>query len=316
MVGKSRRNIRAPVMLLRKTLVLNRLVTARANHTWATREDLLRTGISRPYLRVLLTRLLKDGLLEKQNGLYRATETLQVQLELGPLPRAPQKAGERLREHVVQLRPITDFLDVNAMWQEGQRVSFSVDSHTAEAMRTAMDPPTRRDRAQQYSASCAAFSLSVSRRNVCQMVIKEAGWMHVFSGWLVGCGLSITGAQSVVNNVMLQMPDSIKRVEMPVLDRTVKAQNVEFAVKTRVGDDIIVSNINYSTNIDWEIYGNAHLVDNMLAALGATQHNQVVALVALEQKIEELTKQIEELRKERESKQNKKEDEGNYGSYI
>ena len=89
---------------------------------------------------------------------------------------------------------------------------------------------------------------------------------------------------------------------MPVLDRSIKERDVQFVISTRVGDDKVVSNINYSSNIDWEVYGSAFLVDQWLAVLAGTQHNQVVVMRGMEQKIMELSKQVEELRKEKESK--------------
>ena len=89
---------------------------------------------------------------------------------------------------------------------------------------------------------------------------------------------------------------------MPVLDRTMKERDVQFVVSTQVGDDTIVSNINYSSKIDWEVYGSGFLVDQWLAVLAGTQHNQVVVLRSMEQKILELSRQVEELRKEREAK--------------
>ncbi len=307
----------------KKNRILAILITARTRDEWIPRKIFLKIA-SRGYVCRLLQQFEKDGLVEitghKGQYRYRATEeaSLSSQKE-GQLPRAPLrrlKSDERPRGHVVMLRPVSEVLSADESWMEAQRVTFQVDGFTGDAMRSAMNPPTKRDRARQYSMSCGAFSLSISRRNVCQMMIKELQWREALAGFLIGCGLSVQGTESVMNTVMLQMPESIKRIEMPVLDRSVKSREVEFAVVTRVGDDKIVSNINYSTNIDFEVYGNAQWVDNWLAALGAGQHNQVVALVALEEKIRELSKRVNELQKEKEESKEKKDSEDEGGTYY
>lgn len=298
-----------------KTRVLARMTSARATGKWLRRRDLVQMGISKRYVDVLLWRLLNAGLIEregiKKHYRYRASEAGQTYLELGPLPRAPLRKGERPRGQLVQLRPITLLLDPDALWMEHDRVSVQLDNHSAEQLRSHCLPPSRRDRAQQRSFSTSAFTITISKRGACVLIIKEPGWPNVLAKWVLACGLSQAGTNSVLSLIKAQLPERFSRMEMPVLDRSVKERDVQFVISTRVGDDKVVSNINYSSNIDWEVYGSAFLVDQWLAVLAGTQHNQVVVMRGMEQKIMELSKQVEELRKEKEAKKAPKK-EGDY----
>lgn len=298
-----------------KTRALARLVSARVKGKWLSRRDILQMGISKRYIDSLLSRLLEQGLIERK-GIpkyyrYRATEAGQARLELGPLPRAPLRKGERPRGQIVQLRPVTQLLDPDALWMEHERVSVQLDHYTAGMLRTHCLPSTRRDRAEQRSFSTSAFTATISKRGACQLIIKEPDWKEVLAKWILACGLSQSGTNSVLSLISAQLPERFSRMEMPVLDRSIKERDVQFVISTRVGDDKVVSNINYSSNIDWEVYGSAFLVDQWLAVLAGTQHNQVVVMRGMEQKILELSKKVEELRKEKESKKAPK-TEGDY----
>jgi len=298
----------------KKRRILAVLVTARTNKQWLSRKDLLRIA-SGGYVDKLLLEFRQDGLIERtgSRGRYRyraSKKTFQTFLEEGPLPRGPQEKGrlskeERPRGHLVQLRPVTEFLDPDAMWVEHQRVSFQVDSWTAGVLREKCHPASRKDRAKQRSFSCSSFTVTITKRGVCQLIMKEPNWQRRLADWFLATGLSQASATSVLSMVKAQLPERFKRAEMPVLDRSLKARDVEFVVSTRVGDEKIVSNINYSTNIDWEIYGSAFLVDQFLSVLAGTQHNQVVALVALEQEIAQLSRKVNELEREREALEKK-----------
>ena len=272
-------------------------------------------GISKHYVDVLLWRLLNAGLIERKgiqkHYRYRASEAGQTYLELGPLPRAPLRKGERPRGQLVQLRPVTQLLDTDAMWMEHERVSVQLDQYSAERLREHCLPASRRDRAQQRSFSTSAFTVTISKRGACVLILKGPDWQEVLAKWILACGLSQPGTNSVMSLISAQLPERFTRMEMPVLDRTIKDRDVQFVVSTRVGDDKVVSNINYSTNIDWEVYGSGFLVDQWLAVLAGTQHNQVVVLRAMEQKVMELSRQVEELRKEKEAKKVPKK-EGDY----
>ena len=263
-------------------------------------------GVSKPYATKLLRRLFDEGLVERKGPrghyLYRASKSGQRRLELGPLPRSTLRRGERPRGQLVQLRPVTQLLDTDALWMEHERVSVQLDQYSAERLREHCHPPSRRDRAQQRSFSTSAFTVTISKRGVCVLIVKEPDWQEVLAKWILACGLSQAGTNSVMSLIRVQLPERFSRMEMPVLDRTMKARDVQFVVCTRVGDDKVVSNINYSSKIDWEVYGSGFLVDQWLAVLAGTQHNQVVVLRAMEQKILELSKQVEELRKEKEAK--------------
>ena len=272
-------------------------------------------GVSGSYVDVLLRRFLAGGLIERKGPrghyFYRATEAGHTILELGPLPRAPLRKGERPRGQLVQLRPVTQLLDTDAMWMEHERVSVQLDQYSAEKLRGHCLPASRRDRAQQRSFSTSAFTVTISKRGACVLILKGPDWQEVLAKWILACGLSQPGTNSVMSLVRAQLPERFTRMEMPVLDRTIKDRDVQFVVSTRVGDDKVVSNINYSTNIDWEVYGSGFLVDQWLAVLAGTQHNQVVVLRAMEQKVMELSRQVEELRKEKEAKKVPKK-EGDY----
>ena len=298
-----------------KTRVLARMVSARVKGKWLRRRELVQMGISKRYVDVLLWRLLNAGLIERKgiqkHYRYRASEAGQTYLELGPLPRAPLKKGERPRGQIVQLRPVTQLLDPDALWMEHERVSVQLDHYTAEMLRTHCLPSTRRDRAEQRSFSTSSFTATISKRGACQLIIKEPDWQEVLAKWILACGLSQAGTNSVLSLITAQLPERFSRMEMPVLDRTMRERDVQFVITTRVGDDKVVSNINYSSNIDWEVYGSAFLVDQWLAVLAGTQHNQVVVMRGMEQKIVELSKKVEELRKEKEAKKAPKK-EGNY----
>lgn len=298
-----------------KTRVLARMVSARVKGKWLRRRELVQMGISKHYVDVLLWRLLNAGLIERKgiqkHYRYRASEAGQTYLELGPLPRAPLRKGERPRGQLVQLRPVTQLLDTDAMWMEHERVSVQLDQYSAERLREHCLPASRRDRAQQRSFSTSAFTVTISKRGACVLILKGPDWQEVLAKWILACGLSQPGTNSVMSLISAQLPERFTRMEMPVLDRTIKDRDVQFVVSTRVGDDKVVSNINYSTNIDWEVYGSGFLVDQWLAVLAGTQHNQVVVLRAMEQKVMELSRQVEELRKEKEAKKVPKK-EGDY----
>ena len=298
-----------------KTRALARLVSARVKGKWLSRRELLQMGISKRYIDSLLSRLLDQGLIERKgipkHYRYQATEAGQARLELGPLPRAPLRKGERPRGQLVQLRPVTQLLDTDAMWMEHERVSVQLDQYSAERLREHCLPASRRDRAQQRSFSTSAFTVTISKRGACVLILKGPDWQEVLAKWILACGLSQPGTNSVMSLIRAQLPERFTRMEMPVLDRTIKDRDVQFVVSTRVGDDKVVSNINYSTNIDWEVYGSGFLVDQWLAVLAGTQHNQVVVLRAMEQKVMELSRQVEELRKEKEAKKVPKK-EGDY----
>ena len=307
--------------ITKKKRILAILITARSKNKWLKRTDLLKIA-SRGYLGHLLLNLTDDGLIERKgirrHYLYRATEKASTSfLKEGTLPRSPlsrKKASERPRGHVVQLKPITQFLDVEASWMEHQKVHVRVDTYTADVVRNHCEPASKSDRAQQRSFSNASFTVTISKHNHVSLVMKEPRWQESLAKWLVACGLSQSGTKSVLSMIRAQMPESLKRMEMPVLDPTLKAREVDFAITTRVGDDTIVSNINYSTNIDFEVFGQSFLIDQWLAVLGGTQHNMVVVMSAMEQKIADLSKKVNELQKERESKDKKKKDDTPGGS--
>jgi hypothetical protein len=193
---------------------------------------------------------------------------------------------------------------------EHQRVYVNLDAFTAQVLRAKCNAPNKKDGAQQRSFGTRFFTITISKRGVAFLILKEPNWPKAFAQWIMACGISQAGTNSIMSMIGAQLPDSFKRMEMPVLDRTPKREEVQFVVSTRVGDDKIVSNINYSTNIDWEIYGKSFLVDQYLAVLAGTQHNQVVAMTAMEQKIMDLSRQVEEMRKEKEQKEQDSKDKG------
>lgn len=293
-----------------RTKLLARLVTARTYNKWVPRKDLLKIA-SRGYLDRLLPDMLDEGLITRRGSRgkyqYQGTELATKLLELGPLPRGTQKRHERTHEVAVTLVPNDQLVDVQSAWMEHVRVSIKVDGHTADLMRARCVAPGARDRAQQYSFSNEDFSITVSRRGACMLVLKELKWAKTFPEWLQSCGLSSNTMSNVLGQVTLQLPESFRRVEMPVLHREIKHRNVKFVVRTRAGDDWVESNINYSTDVDLEALGTGILVDNWVAMLAATQHNAVAVLQALEKQISDLVKKTEELRKEKEEKQSKKE---------
>jgi hypothetical protein len=216
----------------------------------------------------------------------------------------------------VQLKPIQQLLDVDAMWMEHQRLNIRLDGFTADVLRTYCEPSHRSDRAQQRSFSNSSFVITISKHNHCALILKEPNWQDSLVKWMLACGISQSGTTSVMAMIQAQMPESLKRVEMPVLDPSMRARDVSFAVTTKVGDSKIVSNINYSTNIDFEVYGQNFLVDQWLAVLGATQHNQVVVMAALKQQVADLSKKVNELQKEREAAEKKKADDAGGSMYV
>lgn len=293
--------------------VLARLITAKTHNKFVPRRDLLKIA-SRGYLDRLLPDLQREGFIIRKGPRgayqYQGTELATKLLDLGTLPRSPlmpQTASERPRGHLVQLRPITQFLDIDSLWMEHQRVSVNLDSHTADVLRAKCNPESPRDRARQKSYSCSAFTATIARRGSCVLILKEPQWEEAFAKWLLGSGLSQSGTNSVLSMLRAQLPDSRKQVEMPVLDPTLKGREVAFAVTTKIGDDKIVTNINYSTKVDMEIFGTAFLVDQWLAVLGGTQHNMVVVQAAMRQEISELSQKVNEMQKEREAAEKKDE---------
>jgi hypothetical protein len=198
-------------------------------------------------------------------------------------------------------------MDVDELWMEPQRVVVQLDGYTAQVLRTKCSAPSRKDKAEQRSFGTRFFTITISKKGAANLMLKEPNWPKALAQWFMVCGISQAGTNSIMSMIFAQLPDSFKRMEMPVLDRTPKRQEVQFVVSTRVGDDKIVSNINYSTNIDWEIFGKGYLVDQYLSVLAGTQHNQVVAMVALEQKIMQLSRQVEEMRKEKEKEKKEQE---------
>lgn len=309
----------------KKQRILARLVTARAKDTWISRKELLKIA-SRGYVDRLLPLLYRAGLVERRGVrgryVYRASKQLASKLLiLGRVPRSKELAGtkeelaeagfprlkpeERPRGHTVKLRPVTEFLDPDATWIEHQKVRINLDQYTAGLLRNWCNPPSRRDRAQQRSYTSKKFSLTIAKRGSLLIIVKEKDWMRSFVEWLHQTGLSKAAISSILGKIEAHMPDRYVRAEMPVLDREVKAMDVQFVVSTRVGDEKIVSNINYSSSIDFEIYGKGYLVQQWLSVLAGTQHNQVVALVALEHQVADLVKTVEELRKEREAAEEK-----------
>ena len=295
-----------------RTKLLARLVTAKTHDKWVPRKDLLRIA-TRGYLDRLLPELLREGLVTRKgprgNHQYQGTELATKLLDLGPLPRGTQKRRERTHDVDVTLVPNNQLIDVQNAWMEHVRVSIKVDMHTADLMRAKCVAPGARDRAQQFSFGNKEFSITVSRRGACMLVLKELQWSKSFPDWLQACGLSANTMTNVLGQVTLQLPESFRRIEIPVLQRELKQRNVRFVIRTRAGEDWVESNINYSTDVDLEALGTGILVDNWVAMLAATQHNAVAVLQALEQQIKDLMKKTEELRKEREPKPDTKEGE-------
>lgn len=293
------------------------LLTAKANDKWESWKHLRRIA-SKGYISRLLNEFKKEGLIERRSSggiyFYRASEKgLQGFQNLGILPRSPLM---RKREHLVQLRPVQQFLDVDSMWMEHQKLNIRLDAYTADVLRKYCEPARRSDRAQQRSFSNSSFVITISKHNHCALILKEPNWKESLVKWMLTCGISQTGSTSVLSMIQAQMPESLKRVEMPVLDPSVRAREMQFAVTTNVGDAKVISNINYSTNIDFEVYGQSFLVDQFLATLGATQHNQVVVMAALKQEVADLSKKVNELQKEREAVEKKKADESGGTMYV
>ena len=298
----------------KKRRILVILANARTKKKWVRRRDLYRIA-SRGYISRLLIDLLNESLIERKGRpkhyLYRGTERLHKLLNLGQLPRSSLdglRKEERPRLQEVVIRPIEDYVDAEAMWKESQRVTFRVDSHVGNWIRKHCEAPSRKDNAEQYTYSCSAFTLIISKKNNCVLIMKVPDWQKALTGWLMSMGLVTSDINFILRQVHMQLPGRISRYEMPVFDRTLKRRRAEFVVKTQVRDEFIVSNINYSTDVDLEVYGHDFLVDVWLSVLAGTQHNQVVALAALQKQIAELTRKINEL----EAKSKKKREDGMY----
>lgn len=213
------------------------------------------------------------------------------------------KASERPRVQTVIARPFDQYVDTSGIWLEAQKVSLQLDRYESVAVRDQCNPASPRDRAKQRSYSCKSFAIVVTKKGATQITLKSELGLGDLSEWLTrACKLSITSTNRLLESATGQLKHSFKRVEMPVFDRSLKRREVQFVVQTKVGDDMVESNINYSTAVDLEVLGESYLVDNWLAVLGATQHNQVVALKKLEQELEELGRKVEEQRKLMEQK--------------
>lgn len=310
----------------RKRRVLLRLCGAKRFDQWVTVRELLIYG-AESTVQSSLRRLLKEGLIERQKRqpvkgrwfwVYRATDAGLVVQEHGGYPRGVCTPSSP--EVNVYLKPLADVLDTDGVYWEMRQVSVKVDDYSSNLIRAACDPPKGkwRDRAKQMSYSEASFAFTITKRGTCTITLKGPEWEKELKRWLISTGLSRAQADVILGQVRHQIPGGWSRIEIPVLEPSIKRLNVRATVRTAVGDDMVESNINYSMDIGLEIFGTTKWVDMLLAVLAGLQHSTVVSEVSRNQTLADIMALLEEQRREREAKEEaeKKEREKKAGDYY
>lgn len=307
----------------KKSKIIHRLISARVKAEWLTIRD-LRSMATKSYIYRLLASLEKNGHVAhryfyptkgRRFKAWQATAQADVlvsplsPLEEGLLPRPPPKREESRILEVVT-RPIDKYVDTSRMYLDNARVSLELSRREAHLLRKRCNPPTRHDRADQYSLKTELFSITISKRNVAAFVLKDIEkWAKGVIDLCKSAGFSAEAAMSLMAEITTRLPDALVRVEMPVLLREIKEHRVKYDIKTRILDSKgravghgIHSNINFSLNIDFESIGDLYRVDNFLSVLGSLQHSSVVAQEAIEQREKEKVEKQEKERNEAEEK--------------
>lgn len=290
--------------MVKRLRMLFRLVSAKSNKQWLTIRDLEPFG-TRPYLYRVLGSLERDGYIAKHYTrplkgrpmkCWQATDagdSLLSKLPEGQLPRAPQPRVPIPRLIEAAIYPLDRRLAVNKAWTENVVVSLTTEQVVADALRRKLDPPQRDDRAEQYSLVHEAFSLTINNNDLSTVILKRAEWALFLAQLCLDAGLSKRTTMAFIAEINARLPDSIARVEIPVLDHEIREFRTRFQVTTIVTKNKkptgkrIQSRINYSTLVDHESVGTLRRIDTYLAVMSALQHTSMVAQEVLEDRAKE-----------------------------
>jgi hypothetical protein len=276
------------------------MLNARTNSYWATRHVLILNckKVKKTYVDVLLGRLHKEGLTERQKVKigrkeiwgYRATETgaewyLDPSVRGSP-PRCP-------KEFTATLLPLEETIEREGWVERWNEQVIHISDYTGKMLRKHMKgrgkggKPRRGDRANQKSFDCPAFHAltTYGKRTgyTLKLRFRLEPWRDHLALWLGRCGIPLEAVRSIVTGIEKQLPGSFKQQEHRVVGAFGTAvRNVEgrFVIRS---EDLqtrrkVETTMEYSRRGEIQVGGDGQMTDAMATALAAHSHNEVIRI--------------------------------------
>lgn len=276
------------------------MLNARTNNYWATRHvlGLNCQKVKKSYLDVLLGRLLKEQLVERQKVKlnrreiwgYRATEQgakwyLDPSIRGSP-PRCP-------KEFTASLLPLEETIEREGWVERWSDQVIHISDYTGKTIRRHMKGRgkggtyRKGDRAKQKSYECPAFHAltSYGKRTgyTLRLKFRLEPWRDHLALWLGQCGVPLEAVMSIVTNIEKQLPGSFKQQEHRVVaafGTAARAVEGRFVIRS---EDIDTgrkaqTEVEYSRRGEVQVSGDGQIVDALVTGLAAYQHNEVIRI--------------------------------------
>lgn len=311
------------------------MVNARSNSYWATRSILSEEckKVKKSYLDVLLKRLLKEGLIERQKIFldprkkrsawgYRATEEgLEWWMD-------PSKRGcpPRYTQHNISVYPLGEIIEKDGWVERWNLEPIRLDASIGRQIEDygGFSAPSKKDPAQQRIYDSLPFKaiLSKGKRSGYKIRFKFRlePWRDHLAEWLITCGFPDDAISSILSEIEEQLPGSYKQQEHPIRGAfrgALKRLDGRIKIESRLigfGPDVkVVTQIEHSRDIDLQCSGDAQLVDSICGGLISYQNERVIESAREKVKMKQLEDRLERLEKK---EKNSNHSEGDVCYYI
>lgn len=279
--------------------VMSSMLNAKANDYLATRHVILLKckKIVKAYLDVLLGRLLKEGLVERQKVKvnkknlwgYRATEQ-GLEWYLNP---SNSDRPTSTHEFTSTLLPMEETIEREGWVERWKDQVINISDYTGSMIRKHMkgrgkDGKARRgDRAGHKMYDCAAFHAvtTYSQRTgyTLRLRFRLEPWRDHLAKWLGLCGVPLAAVQSIMNNIERQLPGSFKQQEHRVIGAFGTAvRKLEGRIKIKSTDIETgrqgLTEVEYSRRGDLQVSGDGEIVDGLVGGLAGWQQSEVIRI--------------------------------------
>ncbi len=176
-------------------------------------------------------------------------------------------------------------IDTDSAWLEHIKIKIRLPGKIRNKIEKffSVDPAKfDKDPAQQKLYKTSKFTLILSKQNHLMIIGKSTDWSSYFFKLMRNFGLNDNQLRRLYILIFRKLPNSEVQIEMPVLDTNLRHvfnnKNASIEIITKWRNEIIVSRINFSTNIDIEIRGKLWLIQRWISVMAASQHALVLSI--------------------------------------
>lgn len=202
---------------------------------------------------------------------------------------------------------LSDYIGVDSAYTEKVTVTVILDPAVADRLRQVLNPPSKQDRADQYHMNTEPLSVILSGKDKCVFILKKTEWAMALGQICIMAGISRVATNGLIQQVEVSIPDGYAQTEFPIFMQHINDLEVSYEMRTEILDAdgeptgfVIVSNINRSMLVDFEVLGKVYAVDSLLSVMSAMQHSVSVAYAHMEIEKRQEAEEREKQRKETE----------------